>query len=239
MMREKQTECLCCGICCQKGGPALHGQDLALVRGGQLPLGDLITIRRGELAYNPLSDRIEPVLAELVKIRGTGQDWCCCYYDPASKGCSIYGSRPVACGVLKCWQPEETLALVGQDLLRRLDILEEGDLLRPLVQEHERLCSCPDMRAVEKNLIDPTENVLRSLETQVNTDLAFRDRMVREFNLSLTEELFLFGRPLFQLLQPFGVAVSESPQGLRLTIRKKNSPPPTGGRVRVGGAFAR
>ena len=84
-MKQKQTECYRCGICCQKGGPALHGQDLALVRGGQLPLGDLITIRCGELAYNPLSCTIEPVSEELVKIRGTGQEWCCCYYDPDRK----------------------------------------------------------------------------------------------------------------------------------------------------------
>ena len=229
MMREKQTECLRCGICCQKGGPALHGQDLALVRGGQLPLGDLITIRRGELAYNPLSDRIELVDVELVKIRGTGQDWCCCYYDPTSNGCSIYRNRPLACGVLKCWQPEETLALVGQDLLSRLDILEEGDPLRPFVLEHERLCPCPDMREVEKSLTGQDESRLRLLETQVNTDLAFRDRVVQEFHLSLTEELFLFGRPLFQLLQPFGVAVSESPQGLGLTIRNKKFPSPNKG----------
>lgn len=218
--REQQTECLRCGICCQKGGPALHGPDLALVRGGHLPWKNLITIRRGELAYSPLADRIEPVLQELVKIRGIGQEWCCCYYVPASKGCSIYGSRPMACGVLKCWQPEEAMALVGQDLLGRLDILEEGDLLRPLVQEHERLCPCPDMREVEKSLAGQDEKNLRSLEMQVTADLSFRDRVVREFNLSLASELFLFGRPLFQLLQAFGVGVSESPQGLRLTISK-------------------
>jgi Fe-S-cluster containining protein len=217
MKKEQQTECLRCGTCCQKGGPALHGQDLALVRGGQLPLDNLITIRRGELAYSPLSDRVEPVLAELVKIRGTGQEWCCCYYEPVSKGCSIYESRPMACGVLKCWQPDETLALVGQDLLSRLDILGEGNPLRPLVLEYERLCPCPDLREVEKSLTDQDESVLRSLETQVNTDLAFRDRVVQEFHLSLTEELFLFGRPLFQLLQAVGVGVSESPQGLKLS----------------------
>jgi Fe-S-cluster containining protein len=220
MKSEQQTECKRCGICCQKGGPALHGPDLALVRRGRLPWENLITIRRGELAYSPLSDRIEPVLQELVKIRGTGQEWCCCYYDPAGKGCSIYGSRPVACGVLKCWQPEDTLALVGQDLLSRLDILEEGDPRRSLVQEYEQLCPCPDLREVEKSLADQDESALRSLEMQVNTDIAFRDRVVQELNLPLARELFLFGRPLFQLLQAFGVGVSESSQGLRLTIRK-------------------
>ncbi|MBU0665017.1 MAG: YkgJ family cysteine cluster protein [Proteobacteria bacterium] len=218
-MKFKQTECLRCGICCQKGGPALHGQDLALVRGGYLPMENLITIRRGELAHNPLSGTIEPVLSELVKIRGTGQEWCCCYYEPASKGCSIYGNRPLACGVLKCWQPEETLALVGQDLLSRLDILEDDDPLRPLVHEHEQLCPCPDMRDVEKSLAEKASTILHSLESQVNSDIAFRDWVVKEFNLPLDLELFLFGRPLFQLLQAFGVHVSESSQGLKLTMR--------------------
>ncbi|MDD3814317.1 MAG: YkgJ family cysteine cluster protein [Desulfocapsaceae bacterium] len=221
MKREQQSTCLRCGVCCQKGGPALHGQDLALVRGGHLPMANLITIRRGELAHNPLSGIIEPVLSELVKIRGTGQEWCCWYYEPASKGCSIYGNRPMACGVLKCWQPEETLAIVGQDLLSRLDILEDKDPLRPLVVEHERLCPCPDMGDIEKALSEQAEKILPSLEGRVNTDLAFRDRVVKGFNLPLSLELFLFGRPLFQLLQPFGIAVSESPQGLKLILRKK------------------
>jgi len=191
------------------------------VSGGYLPMEDLITIRRGELAYNPLSGTIEPVLSELVKIRGTSQEWCCCYYEPASKGCSIYGNRPLACGVLKCWQPEETLALVGKDLLSRLDILDDDDPLRPLVLEHERLCPCPDMRDVEKTLSEQADNILQSLEDKVNTDLAFRDRVVKKFNPPLSLELFLFGRPLFQLLQAFGVAVSESPQGLKLIMRRK------------------
>ena len=220
-MKQQQTECYRCGVCCQKGGPALHGQDLALVRSGHLPIEDLITIRCGELAHNPLTGRIEPVSEELVKIRGSGQEWCCCYYEPTSKGCSIYGKRPLSCGVLKCWQPEETLALVGRDLLSRLDILEDDNPFRLHVQEHERLCPCPDMGEVQKNLAEQAGSALRSLEVLVNSDIAFRNRLVQECNLPLARELFLFGRPIFQLLQPLGVLVSESPQGLRLAIRKK------------------
>jgi len=218
--KQQQTTCLRCGVCCRKGGPALHGGDLSLVRAGHLPLAHLITIRRGELAHNPLIDRIEPVARELVKIRGIGGQWCCCYYDSAGKGCSIYGNRPVACEALKCWQPEESLALVGRNLLSRLDILEEDDPLRPYVLEHERLCPCPDMGEVEKNLVGQPEEVLPSLEIQVNRDLAFRDQVIRQLDLSLAQETFLFGRPLFQLLQALGVMVSELPQGLRLTVGK-------------------
>lgn len=221
--KQQQTTCLRCGACCRKGGPALHGDDLPLVRDGHLPLANLITIRRGELAHNPLTDKIEPVARELVKIRGTGGHWCCCYYDAANKGCSIYGNRPVACGVLKCWQPEQILALVGQDLLGRLDILEEADPLRPYVLEYERLCPCPDMGEVEKNLAGQPEELLPSLEMQVNRDIAFRDQVVRQLHLSPAQETFLFGRPLFQLLQALGVMVSESPQGLRLAVGKFSS----------------
>ena len=223
MKMQQQTECKRCGTCCQKGGPALHGQDLALVRDGRLPMENLITIRRGELAHNPLSGSFEPVPVELVKIRGTGQEWCCCYYEPSSKGCSIYRSRPLACGVLKCWQPSEILALAGQDLLSRLDIMGEQHPLRPAVLEHERLCPCPDMGEVQKKLAAQDGSILPSLELLVNSDLAFRDRLVKEFNLPLDDELFLFGRPLFQLLQAFGVLVSESRQGLRLTMRRSGN----------------
>ena len=218
--KQQQTSCRRCGICCRKGGPALHGEDLALVRAGYLPLASLITIRRGELAHNPLTDRIEPVKRELVKIRGIGGQWCCCYYDAAGQGCSIYGNRPVACEALKCWQPEESLALMGQDLLGRLDILEKDDPFRPYVLEYERLCPCPDMGEVEKNLAGLPEGLLASLEMQVNRDIAFRDQVVRQLHLSLARETFLFGRPLFQLLQALGVMVSESPQGLRLAVGK-------------------
>jgi Fe-S-cluster containining protein len=224
MESQQQTECRRCGTCCQKGGPALHGQDLALVRSGLLPLAGLITIRQGELAYNPRTDRVEPLFSELVKIRGTGREWCCCYYDTASRGCSIYKNRPMACGVLKCWQPEETLALAGQDLLSRLDILEEDDPFRPLVLEYEQLCPCPDLQDIENKLNEQADTLLQSLESQVNTDLAFRDGVVKKIDLPLDFELFLFGRPLFQLLQSFGVGFFESPQGLRLTMRKNGIP---------------
>jgi len=222
--KQQQTTCRRCGVCCRKGGPTLHGEDLALVRAGHLPLANLITIRRGELAHNPLTDRIEPVTRELVKIRGAGNEWCCCYYDAATKGCSIYGNRPVACGVLKCWQPEESLALVGRDLLSRLDILAGDDPLRSLVLEHERLCPCPDMGEVEKSLASQGENCLRSLERQVNIDLAFRDRVVEKQRLPLTLETFLFGRPLFLLLQALGVVASAAPQGVSLALKKNGAP---------------
>ncbi len=126
-MNELQTECKRCGMCCTKGGPALHSQDLELVHGGQLPIEKLITIRKGELAHNPLTGAVQPVKSELVKIKGTGKDWRCTYFNNAARGCTIYGSRPLSCRTLKCWAPDELLKIVEKDTLSRMDILTDDD----------------------------------------------------------------------------------------------------------------
>ena len=48
--KAKKTagECRRCGTCCEKGGPALHGEDRPLVDRGQVPARCLFTIRAGE-----------------------------------------------------------------------------------------------------------------------------------------------------------------------------------------------
>ena len=90
---HQQDDCKRCGTCCTSGGPALHTEDLALVRAGRLPLAQLITIRSGEIAHNPLTNSLQPVKKELVKISGVGRQWNCCYFDPEEKGCTIYDKR--------------------------------------------------------------------------------------------------------------------------------------------------
>lgn len=216
-MDGTQTECRRCGTCCMQGGPALHTGDLDLVRGGRLPMERLITIRKGELADHPLTGRVQAMENELVKICGTGRDWRCFYFSE-SRGCMIYASRPIACQVLKCWDPTEISALVGRDTLTRLDILATGDPLRPLVEEYERLCSCPDMEAVRRSLQDgSSEGLMNDLQTLVDADLNFRDRVVRDHGISLALEVFLFGRPIFQLLQAIGVDISETAGRIRLS----------------------
>lgn len=213
---SQETGCRRCGNCCKQGGPALHGQDLQLFDKEWLRFKDLITVRRGELAIQPLIDRPQPVLREFVKIKGQGRDWCCFFYDHAAEGCSIYGHRPVACGLLDCKQPEALLAIAGKDLLSRFDLIPPDDPLLRLVQLHDEKCPCPDLSSLGSQLVSAGEGVLMELTQQVNLDLAVRGQAAREFALSLDLELFYFGRPLFQLLQPLGVVAHETMQGLRL-----------------------
>jgi Fe-S-cluster containining protein len=216
MSKTHQNTCLRCGACCLEGGPALHSQDLEILRSGRIPLNHLVTIRKGELVHNPKSGKVQAVRNELVKIGGKSGDWRCRYFEEKGKGCGIYQHRPQACAVLKCWDPGEILQLVEQDVLSRLDILADDHPLRSVIIEHERICPCPDLEGMAGSLADLDLDVRAEIETLVGRDLHFRTKVVKEHGLGLAEELFFFGRPLFQLLQQLGVRISETPSGLSL-----------------------
>jgi len=214
---EKQT-CDRCGSCCKQGGPALHSQDLVLVRSGSLTFEHLVTVRKGELAYQPLKESATPVVEEFLKLQGRSGSWCCRFYDETGKACTIYNHRPVACGLLDCTSPEALLAITGKDLLTRFDCMSIDDPLLLMVRQHEQECPCPDMTLLSTELGSATgrSKLLDELTRLVNTDLAFRQQASRTQGLSVAAELFYFGRPLFQLLLPLGVRVQESPPGLQL-----------------------
>ena len=216
MPKNNQNTCLRCGACCLEGGPALHRQDLQHLRSGRIPLNHLVTIRKGELAHNPKSDRVQATRNELVKIGGKGGDWRCRYFEEKGKGCGIYQHRPQACVVLKCWDTGEILDLVERDVLSRLDILPDNHPLVPMIVEHERVCPCPDLEGMAGSLANLDLDARAKIEILVRFDLDFRTKVVKGHGLALAEELFFFGRPLFQLLQQLGVRVSETPSGLSL-----------------------
>ncbi len=215
----EQTECRKCGSCCREGGPALHKGDLGLVRDGKIPISSLITIRKGELTHNPVMGDIQPAGVELVKIIGKGQQWECRYYDER-KGCAIYENRPRACVLLKCWDTKDILDLVEKETLGRLDILGPVDPLITAIKEHEHICPCPDLLYIKARAGRLPTRQEKELENQVRDDLLFRTKIIHDFDLELSEELFYFGRPLFQLLQPLGAIVSESQSGVTLRWKR-------------------
>jgi Fe-S-cluster containining protein len=224
---SKTGTCKRCGTCCQQGGPALHGPDLELLRAGHLNLDDLITVRRGELAFQPLAACPEPVRHEFLKMKGQNSTWCCAYYDEATKGCRRYAHRPLACGVLDCTDTGPLLAIAGQDLLTRFDCITPDDPLLPHVRRHEEDCPCPDMQTIRRDLEQDQRaaTLLAELEAAVNRDLAFRSSVTADFRLSLAQELFYFGRPLFQLLLPLGMHAVNTPAGIRLNVQVRSTRP--------------
>jgi Fe-S-cluster containining protein len=211
--------CKQCGTCCRKGGPTLSREDLDLVRQGYIRHDQLLTIRQGEMGYNPATGRLEPVPVELLKIRGQGSGWTCLFLAEKGNGCTIYAHRPATCRILQCWQPEPLLATIYQNTLRRADLINPEDPILVEIDRHERACPgkvFTDLLAEGGG----TENLAR-LSELVRADLAIRREIAKTAGLSLELEFFLFGRPLFKQLAGYGIEWVEENGEIRLERRKK------------------
>ena len=213
----RQTSCKQCGICCRKGGAALHTEDLPLLQEQKIKRSDCLTLRKGEFAWSPKREKAEPIEADIIKLKGAGNSWVCCFLDSATNGCTIYKNRPVACRTLKCWQPEESIALAGNSLLTRQMIVQDEEPLLQWIEEYERLFPVPDFVALAEQQPQQQSTVIQKLEEQIHNDLLFRDRFVNAMQEHAADELFLFGRPLFQLFQQMGHTILQ--KGNRLCLQ--------------------
>ncbi len=205
------TSCIRCGTCCAKGGPALHSEDRQIVMAGYIRTEHLITIRKGELTHTPDREGLRPTQHEIVKIAGKGGTWECLFLGKAESSCMIYEHRPLECRILKCWDTAELLSVIGKDLLKRSDIIDPGDPILKLIDDHEKKCAIHDMEDILSSLSDKDENLtsLKELEELVQEDLTFRAKAVSEFTLPPSVEVFMLGRPLFKLLSARGISVQE------------------------------
>jgi len=210
--------CKQCGACCRKGGPALSREDLDLLRQGYIHHDQLVTIRQGEMGYNPATARLEPVPVELLKIRGLGSGWTCLFFAKASNGCTIYEHRPATCRILQCWQPEPLLATIYQNTLCRTDLINPNDPILAEIERHEQACPGKEFTDLLAQ-VSGTKNLARLTEL-VRTDLAIRAEIAKKTGLSLEMEFFLFGRPLFKQLAGSGIKCFEENGEIRLERKK-------------------
>jgi len=205
--------CRQCGVCCKKGGPALNRDDLNLVRQGYIRHDQLLTIRQGEMGYNPATEKLEPVPVELLKIRGQGNSWTCLFFAEESNGCTIYAHRPSTCRLLQCRQPEPLLATIYQNTLRRADLINPHDPILAEIERHERACPGQVFTGL---LTETAEDALSRLSEMVRVDLAIRAEVAQKAGISLELEFFLFGRPLFKQLAGSGIEYVEKNGGIHL-----------------------
>ena len=217
-MTTEKTECSRCGTCCNNGGPALHKEDLSLIDKGLLPRKRLITIRKGELVQKPDDEEPRAAQCELIKIAGTGRDWQCFFYSEDEKGCLIYQDRPLSCREMKCWDTAAVEELIEKDTLSRFDIVGKDEPIFAYIQEHEVKCLTPDMEGLKQAVLVKRKVDLEALENLVNEDIRLRSAAVQDLDISLAEELFYFGRPIFQQLQQIGVKVMETEGKLKLRL---------------------
>jgi len=209
---ETITYCTRCGTCCRKGGPTLHEEDRKILLEGHIGRRHLITIRKGELAFSPLSGGIEPISKEIIKIAGKGREWTCCLYDEKKSSCSIYAHRPLECRLLKCWDTSMLLSVIFKDTITRAGIIGRDEPVIKFIDTHEKECSVQ----IAEDLISELQNsnnasgTIEKLTALLHHDIVLRSRAVSEFGLSLEAELFIFGRPLFKILSARGFTFANS-----------------------------
>lgn len=220
-MSEQKT-CQRCGECCRKGGPALHQEDLPLVQSGALPLEQLMTLRKGEPAYDQPAKKVLPLEQELVKIkgRGTAKDrWTCVYYEQTAEeqgACGAYEARPMECRLLACWDTAPLEAIYNKGRITRKDILPQGSWTLDIIAEHERRCNVNDAVANAERLKETdaknrehAEQARQTLLDMIQYDAALRVTLVEKLGdgpgqLGRALDFFL-GRPLPEILAPLGV----------------------------------
>lgn len=219
---QSQQRCQRCGTCCKNGGPILHRQDLALVQKGIFSLENLVTIRKGEPAFNPFTGKVAPAAHEMIKLAGKGTSWECIFYDVGQSACIIHANRPLECRLLQCWDTRKIEAAYGKDCLGRFDLMEDQDPLGDHIKRHEQQCSYAAALPLLDHLCSPApgETDMEQLTGLMQQDLLLRDLAVSAFGLSLQQELFYFGRPLFQSLQHPRLRVTMSGPSLRLELAR-------------------
>ena len=208
---ERRTHCIRCGTCCLKGGPVLHQEDKKILLSGCAGHRHLVTVRTGEMAYNPLKDCLEPVSMELIKVAGKGDGWSCVFYNEKESCCSLYEHRFLECRLLKCWDPADLIQVIYRDTVSRADIINPDDPIREVIALHEKECPHDAINALVSELSDGgnRKGIFADLSGFVQADSSLRIHAFSELGLGREFELFIFGRPLYKILADRGLPVRE------------------------------
>ncbi len=130
---------------------------------GVLGTSVLLTLRAGEPALDPKRGKVILLPVELTKIKGKARGWECVFYDARGGACSIYGSRPLECRALKCWDTTEVQALFLKDVLSRRDVLGEESPLYEVIVSYERVF---DLAVVHELLVSGSSGAGRHRKTR-------------------------------------------------------------------------
>ena len=208
-MSKNIKHCIRCGTCCLKGGPVLHHEDKEILLSGHVGHQHLVTLRKGELAFNPISGQQEPVEKELIKVLGKGESWACFFYDEEKASCKIYKHRFLECRLLQCWDTSLVMSVIGKNTIVRSDIMNPHEPVMKVIETHEHECSCQEVETLISTISfgKDKSNARKKLLELVRKDLAIRSYAMSELELKAEFELFIFGRPLYKIINDRGLSV--------------------------------
>jgi Fe-S-cluster containining protein len=215
-------ECKRCGTCCEKGGPVLHLQDLDFLQNGIVSLEQLLVIRKGELAFNPFNEQVEPAPVEMLKLAGEGTSWECPFHrnEDGLSSCLIHADRPLECRLLKCWDTAAIEKVTFKDCLSRFDLIGTDHDIRSELVKHENECSYQKLWQYANEVKNGDLASLAPVQKILSRDLHIRRELIGKFRLTLAQELFYCGQPMFQVVRNEEFSVSFSGDELRLQFRE-------------------
>lgn len=218
--------CRRCGSCCRSNPPALHGPDRDLYIQSWLVRRHLVTFRQGEMVYDNVQDKVQPLDQELVRIRSRPGSTTCIFYDHGQRGCRIYAHRPQECRVFACWAPQGILSIYAQDRIQRLDLISARSALGEIIAEHERVCSLARVMAVLPEEGNPPDgDQTRELARILDVDHGLRQGLRSQAGASEAELEFILGRDMVVVLSSLGLKVHQEGSGYRFGKKRAVSGP--------------
>jgi len=198
--------CKQCGTCCRKGGPSFHTEDKPLLDKGSIPLAYLFTIRKGEPVHENVKGGLTAAKTDIIKIKGKGSSWTCLFLDENDNACTIYENRPLECRELTCWDTRKIEAMYEKNRLSRSELLSRVEGIWALVTHHQDRCSYEKLNAFSVEARNDIHGkAAESILEMVRYDAHLREVVVEKGGLGSGMTAFLFGRPLFQTIQGFGL----------------------------------
>ncbi len=217
--------CLRCGECCRRGSPTLVAEDLPLLHRAVIRRFDLLTLRAGEVGWDNALQ--EPVLLqqERIKIKEKPGTRECLFFESVAGQCSIYPDRPFQCRQLECWNPDRFREIETRTFLFRKDLLPPDDPWRSLVEWHEGHCGLPRLQQALSRLQRGRARAQEEILDLLAKDEHLRSLLEERQGVGRDHQLFLFGRPLIQLINSWGLKVVEDQTG---RLRLVAAPCPSG-----------
>lgn len=207
--QNMSAACKQCGTCCRKGGPALHTQDKALIEQGIISLKDLFTIRKHELIRDQIKGVLSPLDDEIIKIKGLGSRWQCCFLAQQGNDCTIYNNRPLECRVLFCNDPSGIEKVYALDRLRRKDLFAGIAGLWELVITHEEKCDYKTFaKQARRWRQDGNKSDLNKLVETIAYDRHLRRLVTEKMSQAAPMTDLLFGRPMTETIHMFGISAA-------------------------------
>lgn len=210
--------CVRCGDCCKNAGPTLFPGDEAILHTGQVPHAMLRTLRAGEEVWDHLVGERQVLQHEVVMISPsvTGN---CPLYDMAAHTCRAYEARPAQCKAQKCWDTSDSGAMAGWKGLTRLDLLEDDDPLRAVLEAHERDASPGRLRELAEPALAGDEDAVAEVLAMLDADRDARTAIVSG-ELAPQDALpFLLGRPLAMVANALGMEIVRGWDGVTIEAR--------------------